>query len=154
MTDGSRRRDFTRPIAVDRQLVTRRSNRWLLALAAVGVIGALLAALFILPVQAWLRQETDLGQKRSELAVLDDANSQLIDEVGRLQTAEGAKEAARDELGVVDEGEQRISVLPADGAPLTLPIGWPYDTVTQIVAARGAMASATATSVSAATIAP
>lgn len=135
--DHTRLSDFTRPHPQNRQLVKRRANRWLLALAAFAVVGALLAALFVLPVQAWLRQEDDLATKRSELAVLTDANAGLAAEVNRLDTPEGAKEAARDELGLVDRGEIRISVLPS-AAPLTLPAGWPYDAVTQIIAVRAA----------------
>lgn len=138
-----RRSDLTQPIAMERQLVTRRGNRGLLALLALGVIGALAAALFVLPVQAWLHQEDDLDAKQSELAVLQRANNDLQVETDRLQTPEGAKEAARDELGVVDEGEQRISVLPSGEAPITLPSGWPYDTVTKIIAARAAIVAAT-----------
>ena len=130
---------------MERQLVTKRGNRWVLALLALGVIGALGAALFVLPVQAWLRQQDDLDAKQAELAVLEDANSDLQQENARLQTPEGAKEAARDELGVVEPGEGRVSVLPGGAAPLALPSGWPYDTVTQIIQARAAIiATATA----------
>jgi cell division protein FtsB len=129
---------FTRPIAQGKQLVQRKGNRWTLALLALVVIAALLGALFVLPVQAWLRQEDDLTAKRAQLAVLDNANSQLEIEVDRLQTDEGAKEAARDELGLVAPGEIRVSMLDVADAPATLPPGWPYDAVTQILRdARG-----------------
>jgi cell division protein FtsB len=137
--------DLTSPIGVERRLVRRRSNRWLLALAGLAVVGALGVALFVLPVKAWLRQEDDLTVKRQELEVLTKANDDLIEENGRLNTPSGGQEAARDELGVVDEGEERISVLPGGAAPLTLPVGWPYDTVTQIISARAAIAAAPAT---------
>ncbi len=139
--------DLTSPIGVERRLVRRRTNRWLLALASLAVVGALGAALFVLPVKAWLRQEDELTQKRQQLGVITDANEDLTAEVGRLDTPVGAAEAARDELGVVDEGEERISVLPGGAAPLALPAGWPYDTVTQILAARTAIAAAPATTV-------
>ena len=141
---NARRNDYTQPIALERQLVTRRGNRWVLALLALGVIGALAAALFVLPVQAWLHQQDDLNAKQAELAVLAKANTGLQQENARLQTPEGAKEAARDELGVVDEGEKRVSVLPAGAAPLTLPTGWPYDTVSRIFDARAAIVAAAA----------
>jgi cell division protein FtsB len=134
--DHTRLSDFTRPIAHGKQLVQRKGNRWTLALLALVVIAALLGALFVLPVQAWLRQEDDLTAKRAQLAVLDNANSQLETEVDRLRTDEGAKEAARDELGLVAPGEIRISMLDVPAAPLTLPAGFPYDAVTQIVATR------------------
>jgi len=136
--------DLTRPIRADRRIATRRFDRWVLALVGVAVLAALLAALFVLPVQAWLRQEDDLAARRAELAVLERANAELTSEVLRLQTDEGAKEAAREELGLVDEGEIRVSVLPSPGAPVTLPAGFPYDAVTQIVAVRSAPPAAPA----------
>src|SRR5215213_4038070 len=130
--------DFTRPIADGRRLVRTRRSRGLLAVLALGVVGALLGALFVLPVQAWLRQEDDLAAKRSELAVLEGANAGLEAEVEHLKTPAGAKEAARDELGLVEAGEIRISMLGLPDAPAQLPAGWPYDAVTQIVAVRAA----------------
>lgn len=136
--------DLTRPIRPDRQLVTRRGNRWLLMLLAGGVLMALLAAMFLLPVQAWLRQRDEISVKEQQLTVLDDANGQLTDEIEHLQTTEGAKEAARDELGVVGPGELRLSLLPAGLTGIALPTGWPYDAITQVVAVRAAPASAAA----------
>ena len=77
--------------------------------------------------------------KQSELDVLDAANDALGVDIGHLQTPEGAKEAARDELGVVGPGEERVSMLPTAG-PLPLPTGWPYDTITKIVTVRQTVA--------------
>jgi cell division protein FtsB len=134
--DHTRLSDFTRPIAQAKQLVRRKGNRWMLTMLALVVVAALLGALFVLPVQAWLRQEDDLAEKRSQLSVLDGANGQLQTEVDHLKTPEGAKEAARDELGVVAPGEIRVSMLDLADAPTRLPAGWPYDAVTQIVNTR------------------
>ena len=64
--------------------------------------------------------------------------AELTNEVSRLQTAEGIEEAAREEIGYVQRGEIRLTVLPAPNAPVTMPGGWPYDTVAQIVAVRTA----------------
>lgn len=117
--------------------MSRRPHRWLLGLLGVAVVCALGASLFVLPVQAWLRQEDEIELKQQELSVLTEANRKLGTEVDHLQTPEGAKEAARDELGVVGPGEHRVSVLPPSGpAALPMPAGWPYDAITQIVNAR------------------
>ncbi len=120
----------------DRQLVTARPHRWLVGVAGLAIVTAIVAALFVLPVQAWLRQEDEILQKQQELAVLTEANRKLGIEVDHLATPEGAKEAAREELGVVGPGEARMSVLPTETGPLPLPAGWPYDTFNQIVALR------------------
>jgi cell division protein FtsB len=126
----------TRPVADDHQLVTRRPHRWLLASAALAIVSAAVAALFVIPVQAWMRQEDEILDKQQELSVLTEANRKLSAEVVHLGTPEGAKEAARDELGVVAPGERRISVLPPDTAALPLPAGWPFETIAQIIAIR------------------
>jgi cell division protein FtsB len=128
--------DLTRPIEAEHRLVTGRSNRWVLGLLGVAVVGALLAALFVLPVQAWMRQQDEIEVKQHELEVLTGANAALEAEVQHLQTIEGSREAARTELGVIVRGEERISILPSTGGALPLPTGWPYDAVSQIVAVR------------------
>ena len=132
--------DFTRPIAREKQLVKGRAKRGVIALGAMVITAALVAALFVLPVKAWLRQRDDTAVKNRELAALDQANAELSDEVGRLKTPEGIEEAAREEIGYVQRGEIRLTMLPAPPAPITMPSGWPYDTVAQIVAVRTAEA--------------
>lgn len=140
--DASRFSEFTRPIAQDKQLVKGRGKRLIFALIATVIVAALAASLFVLPVKSWLKQRDDLARKRNELAVLNNANAQLAADVNRLQTPDGIREAARQEVGFVGTGEQRISVLTTPNAPVTLPIGWPYDAIAQIVAVRATPAAA------------
>jgi cell division protein FtsB len=128
--------DFTLPIPKEKQLVKGRGKRGIIAVVAMVITAALVAALFVLPVKAWLRQRSDIDRKQSELAALDRANAQLAEEVSRLDTPEGIEEAAREEIGYVQRGEIRLTVLPAPAASVTMPSGWPYDAVAQIVAIR------------------
>jgi len=128
--------DLTRPIAAEKQLVKGRGKRGVIALAAAVITAALVAALFVLPVKAWLRQRSDLQRKQQEVAALDQANADLAGQVARLNTKDGIEEAAREEIGYVQRGEIRLTVLPAPAAPLTMPSGWPYSVVAQIVTAR------------------
>ena len=116
-------------------------QRTLLILGGTAVLVALIAAIFVLPVKAWMKQEHDLEKRRAELAVLQDANAQLASEVARLKTAEGIEQAAREELGYIHRGEQRITMVSAPGGSPTLPTGWPYATVTQILAVQAAAAA-------------
>lgn len=139
--DGTLLGDLTRPIAKERQLVKGPGKRVLIGVAASVLVAALLAAFFVLPVKSWFRQRNDLAERRRELVVLTAANAQLAADVSRLQTPDGISEAARDEIGYVGNGENRITVTPAPAALLTLPTGWPFDGVTQIVAARTAAAA-------------
>lgn len=138
--DSSRFAEFTRPISRDKQLVKGRGKRVVFAFVAVVIAAALTASLFVLPVKSWLQQRDDLASKQNQLAVLSSANAQLAADVARLQTPDGIKEAARQEVGYVGFGEQRISVLTTPNAPLTLPTGWPYDAITQIISVRTAEA--------------
>ena len=134
--DKPRFAEFTRPIPKDRQLVKGRVKRLLFALVALVIVAALAASLFVLPVKSWRQQRSDLSRKQSELAVLRNANAQLAADVNRLQTPDGIREAARQDVGLVSVGEERISVLSTPNAPVTLPAGWPYDAITQIIAVR------------------
>jgi len=140
MTHAGTFSDFTRPIGREKQLVKGRAKRGIIALGAMVITAALVAALFVLPVKAWLRQRDDIAVMDKELSALDQANAELTDEVSRLQTPEGIEEAAREEIGYVQRGEIRLTMLPAPPAPITMPSGWPYDTVAQIVAVRTAQA--------------
>ena len=149
--DSSRFAEFTRPIAKDKRLVKGRGKRLVFSLVALVIAAALIASLFVLPVKSWLQQRDDLTRKQNELAVLNNANAQLAADVTRLQTPDGIKEAARQEVGYVGIGEQRISVLASPNAPLTLPTGWPYDAIAQIIAVRNTPVTVPATVAVAAT---
>ena len=135
--------DFTRPIDVSKRLVRGRGKRTIIALIAAVITAALGAALFVLPVKAWLRQQNDIDRKQAEIAALDQANGRLADEVSQLDTPAGIEEAAREEIGYVQRGEIRITMLPSPQAPLTLPSGWPYDTLAQMLTVRQAAVTAT-----------
>ena len=139
--DDSRFADFTRPIPVEKQLVRGGGKRRIIGIGAAVITAAFVAALFVLPVQAWLRQQNDLDHKDDQLAALQDANALLANEVQQLQTPEGIEQAAREEIGYVQRGEVRYTMLPPPEAPLTLPGGWPYDTIAKIVAVRSAAAA-------------
>ena len=139
--DDSRFADFTRPIPVEKQLIRGGGKRRIIGIGAAVITAAFIAALFVLPVQAWLRQQNDLDHKDSQLTALQDANALLANEVQQLQTPGGIEQAAREEIGYVRQGEIRYTILPPPLAPLTLPSGWPYDTITKIVAVRSAAAA-------------
>jgi cell division protein FtsB len=127
--------DFTRPISADKRLV-RGPNRWVVTLAGVVIGGLLAALLFVFPFRSYLNQQDDLAERQRQLDVVLDANAQLAAEINRLRTPEGIREAARTEIGYVDPGEIRISLQQQPDAPLTLPAGFPYDAVAQVMATR------------------
>jgi cell division protein FtsB len=136
----SRLGDLTRPIGIDRRITRRRRSNLLLGLVALVIAGAIAAALFLLPVQTYFGQDEALARRQEQLDQLDSVNADLQREVDRLATDDGVREAAREEIGYVDAGEERQSVLEFPDLPTDLPDGWPYDLVTAIVAVRTAAA--------------
>ena len=132
----SRLGDITRPIRIDRRITKQRRSTALLMLVAIAIAGALAAALFVLPVQTYFGQDARLEQRRDQLAQLEQVNDDLRSEVDRLRTDDGVREAARVELGMVEAGERRQSILALPDVPTDLPDGWPYSLVSGIAELR------------------
>ncbi len=104
--------------------------------AVLGVLVAITGALFVLPIRTYFGQEARLAQRTDQLAQLQAVNHDLRVEVERLRTKDGVREAARTELGFVQAGEIRESILDLPPVPTALPGGWPYSLITQIVELR------------------
>lgn len=132
----SRLGDTTRPIRIDRRITKRRRSNAVLAVVAVAIAGALAAALFVLPVQTYFSQDERIEQRAHQLAQLEAVNDDLRAEVERLRTDDGVREAAREELGLVDAGDRRETILDFPDVPTVLPVGWPYSLVTGITEVR------------------
>ncbi len=137
--DGrSRLGDLTRPIPVEKRIFRRPKFALFGGLVVLLVIGTIAAAVFILPLGTWFDQSEQLDRRQAELDELQRVNGQLAGEVERLGTDDGVREAAREEIGFVEDGDQRSTILPLPGVPRALPDGWPYNVVTQIFAVRTA----------------
>jgi cell division protein FtsB len=132
----SRLGDITRPVQIDRRITKQRRSSLMLAIIALAIAGALAAALFGLPIQTYFNQDERLDQRRDQLAQLESVNDDLRNEVARLDTVDGVREAAREELGFVEAGEHRESILDFPAVPTDLPDGWPYSLVNDITELR------------------
>ena len=97
------------------------------------VVAAVAAAVFVLPIGTWREQSGDIERREDQLGELQRVNNELEAEVLRLETSDGVREAAREDYGYVEEGEERASVLPLPPLPTDLPDGWPYSVVDQII---------------------
>lgn len=134
--DGrSRLGDFTRPIPIDKRLSSRPRLALFTGLFALGLVAVIGAAIFVLPISTWRDQDTTIEQRQAQLDELQRVNRELDAETTRLQTDDGIREAAREDFGFVEVGEERASVLPLPPLPTDLPDGWPYNVVTAIVEA-------------------
>jgi len=128
--------EMTRPTPRHERLLPRLFGRLALGLGALLVIGAFANSFLVLPVRSWFGQQNELDERRRELETLRAATDELQTEVDRLRTPEGLEDAAREELGFVIAGEERLTVIGESEAPIDLPTGWPYELVERIVATR------------------
>ena len=136
--NNSRLGDITRSIPIDKRVSRRPKFALFAGLGVLSVLAAMAAAVLILPLGTWQDQSDDLVNRRAQVDELRRVNGQLQAEVDRLRTDDGITEAAREELGFVKRGEDRTSILPLPKLPNQLPDGWPYNVVTEIIAARTA----------------
>lgn len=108
-----------------RVLVSERTRRylfWLFILAVVVVI--LIWA--IQPIRLWLDQREELSTKQQELTNIESSNSALEQRAEALQTPEQIELIARQNFGLIREGEEAYAVLPAAPDPLRIPSSWPF----------------------------
>jgi len=132
----SRLADLTRPIAREKRIAPDRRPAILFGLVALVIAGAIAATLFLLPVRTWFDQDEQLRERQAQLDQLESVNADLQAEVDRLLTDDGIREAAREEIGLIERSEARISVLGLPPLPTDLPDGWPYSPITRIIELR------------------
>ena len=101
---------------------TRRYLFWIFILAVVVVI--LIWA--IQPIRLWLDQREELSTKQQELTNIESSNSALEQRAEALQTPEQIELIARQNFGLIREGEEAYAVLPAAPDPLRIPSSWPF----------------------------
>ncbi|WP_420452811.1 FtsB family cell division protein [Ilumatobacter sp.] len=134
----SRLGDLTRPIPIERRISRRPRFAIVAGLLAMTVIATIAVAVFVLPIGTWRDQSADIERRQLQLDELRRVNGELRTETERLETADGIREAAREDYGFVEQGEERASVLPLPPLSTDLPDGWPYSVVGEIVSAREA----------------
>ncbi len=128
--------DRTRPTPRTERLLPKLLGRTLMLVGAVVIVISFGNSFLVLPATSWLGQRQEVDARTEELETIKRATDELQTEVDRLNTPAGVEDAAREELGFVMAGEQRQQIVGDSHAPLELPMGWPYDLVTQIVAVR------------------
>jgi hypothetical protein len=108
---------------------------------AAGVVGVALGvgltfSLVVFPMRDYFEQRSMVSEKSAEFETLADANEQLQVEVNNLKTPEGIRNAAREQLGYVLPGEQRLQMVKMPALPTDLPAQWPYSMVKDILRVR------------------
>lgn len=116
----------------------RRRTRVLLSAVAVLVVVCVVGAFFVLPARAWLRQRDGIAEAEADKNVLWEEIRRLEQRYDDLtQSPAEIERIARDQYGLVEPGEQALSILPAPSLG-ALPGTWPYTVVEDILAARTA----------------
>jgi cell division protein FtsB len=134
----SRLGDLTRPIAREQRIAKNRRPALLLGTVGIIVAVAIGAALFVLPVKTWLGQNDRIDALRKQVDATEAINGDLQQEVNELQTDDGIRAAAREQLGYQQVNERRQTIVGMPDVPTDLPDGWPYGPVEQIVRLRTA----------------
>ena len=113
------------------------------AAAALGLVVGVSAtfSLVVFPVRDFVTQRSKVAEKTAEFEALADANEALQIEINKLSTPDGIRHAAREQLGYVLPGEQRLSLVKMPDLPTELPNMWPYTLVTDIVKVRTQVAA-------------
>lgn len=135
-TGRSRLGDSTRPVVRERRILNDWRGTLLLAVVALGIAGALATALFLIPIRTLFDQNSRIDERTAQVGELEAVVNDLEREVARLRTEDGVREAAREELGFIQAGEIRETVLEFPDLPLDLPDGWPYNLVNDITHLR------------------
>jgi len=131
-----------RPIPrTPREHMSRPAIRWVVNGVGLVIIALLGLSLFVLPLRDYFNQRNAIAQKTQDFELLADATEALQNEVDRLKTPAGIRAAAREQLGYVAPGEERMTFVPAPALPTDLPDRWPYTIVTQILEVRATHSS-------------
>jgi len=114
----------------------RPALRWVVNGVGLVIIGLLGLSLFVLPLRDYFQQRNAIAQKTRDFELLADATEALQIEVARLKTPAGIRAAAREQLGYVYPGEERMTFVPMPALPTDLPERWPYTVVINILNVR------------------
>jgi hypothetical protein len=125
---------------------SRRRTRVLLGLAAIVVVAALVGALFVLPVRAWMNQREAIAEAEAQKDALWTQIRELDERYVALESDGEVERIAREQYGLVFPGEQPLSVLPTPTIE-QLPAAWPYTVVEEILAVRTATGALAGTAV-------
>jgi cell division protein DivIC len=95
----------------------------------VALLGALGVLILAPAVRGWWSQRQDIDAARAELAALEEDNEALERRLDRVSDPAELERIARDQLGLVREGEESYVILPPPTAGLVLPNAWPFNRV-------------------------
>lgn len=108
------------------------------ALAGLVVTVLLVAVLLfaVFPTRTWLAQRKDTAAAQAELRDLQEKRATTRSMKAKLETDEYIEQQAKEQLNMVNPGEEAYNILPAATDPIGLPDGWPFTGVERVFGAR------------------
>ena len=100
---------------------------------SVLLVAVLLFAVF--PTRTWIQQRNDTRQAQAQLADLRARRAKVQAAARKLRTDEEIRRRAKEELNMVNPGEEAYNILPAPTKPIGLPDGWPFTGVERVFGA-------------------
>ena len=100
----------------------------------VMLVAVLLFAVF--PTRTWMAQRKEASAAQQELDDLKAENAKVQQEQEDLRSDEFIERKAKEELNMVNPGEEAYNILPAPTDPIGLPEGWPFTGVERVFGAR------------------
>lgn len=113
-----------------------RARRRAVAGLVVTVILVAVLLFAVFPTRTWVQQRNETSAKQTELAAIQAQRAKVQAEQEKLETDEEIERRAKEELNMVNPGEEAYNILPAPTDPIGLPTGWPFTGVERVFGAR------------------
>ncbi len=117
-----------------RRKLTARRRAVAGLVVTVMLVAVLLFAVF--PTRSWLAQRRETAAAQAELDDLEDKRAKAEQAQDKLNDDDYIERVAKEELNMVNPGEEAYSILPAPTDPIGLPDGWPFTGVERVFGAR------------------
>ena len=103
-----------------------RARRRLLAGLVVTVLLVAVLLFAVFPTRTWLAQRKETAAAQQELEELQSKRATTEAMQDKLSTDEYIEQQAKEQLNMVNPGEEAYNILPAATDPIGLPEGWPF----------------------------
>tara|TARA_B100000953_G_scaffold296166_1_gene288477 strand:- start:1398 stop:1781 length:384 start_codon:yes stop_codon:yes gene_type:complete len=110
---------------LQRILVSEKTRKYLFW-AFILIVVAVILIWAIQPIRLWIDQSEELSTKQQELEDIQISNTALEERAEALLTPEQIELIARQNFGLIREGEEAYAVLPPAPEPLRIPSSWPF----------------------------
>ncbi len=117
----------------------RRTTRQKVLLSALVTGVVLVGLLFVgpFPVRTWWAQRSRTQALERQVAVIEKANARLDAQANDLKDPATVARIARQNYGMVRQGERSYALLPPPREPVTLPAVWPFVTLETVAQPAG-----------------